>query len=400
MVFVVSNGKKIYKGKLPTHKELSLINVFWNMRNDLSIYGCGICEIMRQDKNLLDKIRNMSVDQLVLSIYKMFFYDGTLNSEDAQIKLKPGRGIRVLDPSKVKWLEVPSGGAEAYSREALLRENIEESTGISKALTGVLNSDPNVKALALQQAKESALAKLRSPLDNILSALAREARIRWSLIQELNMFPEEVHKLYDPEEISAYLEEINHNAELFYHDPTEGAVYALKYPEIAANLTVDKNGVYKASQERAFFNVTPDMIRWDGEITFSAEAILVVNKELQKQMDLDMANLLIPLFSGDPNLLLKPAKQILKIYGKDEADWLPDAWLHPSQFAPQAQPIGPGGMGPQSEVQPTDQGQNPQTQPNQVPGLPRVVSERETQPGSGTTDIVNKMVARTQNPAI
>lgn len=356
----------------------------------MSIYGVGIPEIMRQDKNLLDKIRNMSIDQLVLSIYKMFFYDGTFDSEDTQIKLRPGRGQRVLDPAKLKWLEVPDGGQAAVAREEMLRGNLEESTGISKTLAGAVVNDPNIKALALQQAKEAALSKLKTPLDNIIDALEDEAVLRWSLIQELNMFPEEVEKMVDPKKIEAYMLEIENNKELFYHDQDEQAVYALRYPEISANLKQGEDGTYRPSQEKMFFHITPDKIRWNGEIKFSAESLLVGNKELQKQMDLDMANLLIPLFTGSPEANLKPAKQILKLYGKDEEDWLPDIWLHPEVAQAQGQgQVEAQGQEGVPQVQAPAQGQN------QIPGLPTVVSERETEPGAGTTDIVNKIVAQT-----
>lgn len=426
MVLVFSNGKKIHSCKLPVHKKLSLVTALWNMRNDLTIYGVGIPEILRQDKNLLDKIRNMNVDQLVLSIYKMFFYDGTLDSEDSSIRVRPGVGQRVLDPAKLRWLEVPTGGQEATQREEMLRANMEESTGINKSMAGTVVNDPGVKALALQQAKEAALAKLKTPLDNIIIALEHEASLRWALIQELNMLPTEVEKLVDPKKVEAYLDEIEHNQDLFFYDEKEAVTYALHYPEISAKIKKAEDGTYKASEDKMFFHVTPDMVRWQGDINFTAESILVVNKELQKQMDLDMANLLIPLLVQDPAVMLKPAKQILKIYGKEAEDWLPDAWLRPeaTQVAPPgAAPVsgemdsedinesGPSSASMQAPppvggpAEPPMEEPLPMTQyPEQAANLfnlksadrmttpTRVVPPAETEPGYGTTSIIDKLM--------
>lgn len=384
-ILAVCNGEPIWVERLPVHKELSLLTGFWNLRDSEKIYGIGICEILRQDKNLLDKIRNMSVDQLVLSIYKMYFYDGSLDSEEADLKIRPGRGQKVLDPSKIKWLEVPSGGAEAYERESLLRQNMEEASGITKTMSGGVSADRDVKALAIQQSRDAALSKLKVALDNILSMLEDEARLRWPLIQEINMTPLEVQKITDPEKISLYLQEINVNEELFYHDTTEQVIYALRYPVVKAKIKKNDEGIYRPSEQNSFFDVTPERIRWMGDIKYSAESILVANKELNKQMDLEMANLLIPLFAGDPKTNLKPAKQILKIYGKDQEDWLPEEWLRPTPPPePQAAPAPEGAPAP--------------GQP--IPGPETVVPPSEVTPGDGTTNIVDKNRAYSDVPML
>ena len=62
-----------------------------------------------------------------------------------------------------------------------------------------------------------------------------------------------------------------------------------------------------------------------------------------------MANLIIPLLAGDPAVNLKPVKQILNIYDKDEDDWLPDSWIQQEQ---QGEEGGQEGLG-------LDQGQVP-----------------------------------------
>lgn len=374
---VVCNGVEIYNEILPSHKKLSLVYAIWNLRSDLTIHGCGLPEIMRQDKMMLDKIRNMSMDQLALSIYKMFFYDGTIDAEDTDLQIKPGLGQRVIDPSKIKWLEVPGPGQESINREEMLRRDMDVSTGVNKEMSGVNSVGRDIKALGMLQAKEAGLAKLKTGLDNVLWALSKEAELRWDLIQELNMTPESVEKMLDPKVIQEYLDEIGHNAQLFHHDAGEGAVYALRYPEIRANIKMNDQGVYGPSQQEDFFHVTPESIRWRGDITFTADAILASNKELNRQMKLDMINLLLPLLSQDPALMKKPAMEMLELYDETPEDWLPDSWLQaqaptpaqpPTPEQPVQQPPEPGLSAP-TQVPPESLGQGESSLANKMLGF-------------------------------
>ena len=59
--------------------QLSLWHTYWALRDARIPFGIGLWEIIRNDKGLYDKMSNMTMDQLVLSIYKMFFYSGTTN---------------------------------------------------------------------------------------------------------------------------------------------------------------------------------------------------------------------------------------------------------------------------------------------------------------------------------
>ncbi len=378
MVLVIANGVKVFSGKLPAHKRLSLVYAIWNLRSDLTIHGIGIPEIMRQDKNLLDKMRNMSIDQLVLSIYKMFFYDGTLDAEDTDLTIRPGAGQKVIDPSKLKWLEVPGPGQESINREEMLRRDMDVSTGINKELAGAVQSGGDIRALALLQAKEAGLSKIKVALDNILWAISKEAELRWDLIQEMNMTPMEVNKLLDPGDVRAYLDEIEGNKQLYFHDQEEGAVYALKFPEIRAKVKLGEDGVYSKSNEEQFFTITPELIRWRGDITFTAESILVSNKELDKQMKLDMSNMLIPMLAQDPAVMLKPARMILEIYNEDPENWLPDQWLRPNPEAV-PQPMDGEAPAPTAEM-PT------------MPEAETMIAPTDTVPGEGTTNAVDKLM--------
>jgi hypothetical protein len=114
-------------------------------------------------------------------------------------------------------------------------------------------------------------------------------------------------------------------------------------------------------------------------------------------MDLDMSNLLIPLLAGDPAVMLKPAKQILKIYGKDPEDWLPDAWLQPQPQPAVAQP-GEEEMGQPGESVLPPSNALPVESEKPIPDIQRatdtqdgsVVKTNETEPGAGNSSIIDK----------
>lgn len=387
LMYMESNGIPIKVTPLPDHARLSLSYALWNLRSDQSMDGVGLPEILRQNKALLEKVSNMTIDQIVLSIYKMYFHPGTNGSKDADIDIQPGKGQSVIDPSKINFLNIPGPGEDAYRLQEILRSNMDDDTGVGKALSGGGFSDPNMKAIAIAQAKDASLARLKLPLDGILSALANEAQLRWDLIQEIGIYPTEIKTLLTQEEIDKYLVEVGEDPERFKMDET-GTFHALSYPELQAKIEMDESGAWKKGDTENTVMITPSLIRWQGDIVFSAEAVLVQSKELTKQMDLDMANLLIPLFQGNPELNKKPVEQILKIYGKDPKEWLPESWLNPALAPAQQFPTPPG---TQNQTMKNTEGEAPPQS---------VVPESEL--GQGTSNLIQKIEAATSvdEPAV
>src|SRR5262249_6605772 len=98
MFVMVANGVPVIQEPLPIsdaqgNKKLSLWQAYWTLRHAESVYGIGIYEAVRYDQAMLDRIRNMTIDQLTLSIYKMFFYQGTgVLSETGDLTISPGVG--------------------------------------------------------------------------------------------------------------------------------------------------------------------------------------------------------------------------------------------------------------------------------------------------------------------
>jgi len=328
LYMVVLNNIPVVIEPLPVsdsvgNKKLSLWQTYWNIRHAESPYGIGIYEAIRYDQALLDRIRNMTIDQLTLSIYKMFFYQGTQAlTETGDIKIIPGQGKQVLDPKNINWLEVPGPGREAWEGITLFKQDLDDSSGITDPLMGVVTGKT---AFELAQAKESALKRLKNPLDNILDALEAEGYITISLIQLLYSIPE-TYSIVDPQLIDDYMKEIEGDPDL-YGRGENGEFEAKVFPEFPMNLDKDEKGNLIETSETRFFRIKPRFLKWEGVIKIKAQSVLTPSKQIDKALDLEMYNVLIPLLAQPPEIYGKIAKSIIKLYDKDPRDVLPDIWL-------------------------------------------------------------------------
>ncbi len=363
------------------NKKLSLWQAYWNLRHAESPYGIGIYEAIRYDNAFLDRIRNMTVDQLTLSIYKMFFYTGTQALTDTgDIIIQPGKGKQVLNPKDIKWLDVPGPGQDAFAGIEMFKKDLDDASGITETLEGKISGKT---AFEIAQAKESALKRLKTPLENILDALNSEGYITVSLIQLTYSLPEVV-KITDPNKINAYINEIQADPELFERkiNPQTGEedFHALIYPEFPLNLDKDSKGNLIETKETQFFRVKPSGLKWDGIISIKSQSLLVPSKQVEKALDMEMFNVLIPLLAQPPQIYMKIAKQICKDYDKDPEDVLPDAWLHPEE-----QPL----IIPSQEMQMQGGQQAPPQQQSLPSPLPSPVQQQN--PSSLVGKIINRI---------
>ncbi len=379
-LFTISHNKKILDAyPLPNENhKLSLNYGIWNLRDSTSLDGVGLIEILQQDKNLFDKVNNMSVDQLLLSIYKSYFYDGT-NEEDGVLALRPGRGQQVLDPSKVKFLEMPGNGEEVYKKMDLIKNAMDGNT-FPATLGG--ETTPGKTAYEIEQIKNSGTRRLASPLDGLKFALHTDAYNRMDIIQSLAT-TEEVQTITDPIEAQAALAIYKDNPELFKVDMERGIVERKVYEEIPLPLKKDGES-FVPSKDVRFFPLSPEGVRFDGEIEIDVKSILLPSPELEKKQIVEMANIVVPLFQMPREIAEKPARQILEVHNQDEKDWFPDSWLQPVQ-APQIDPITGQPMIAPPEV------------PEQLPGQPADTAGLSTVAPAAkigsNTGIVGKMAA-------
>jgi len=335
---VIANDIPIIVEPLPIsdsegHKYLSCWQTYWLLRHAESPYGIGIWEAIKEDQKIIDKIRNMTVDQLVLSIYKSFFYQGTQNLvNDAEIKIAPGRGKQIMSPRDMKWLEVSGPGAEAWKGLEVFSKDLEESSGITKPLAGEITGKT---AFEIAQAKEAALQRLKMPLDNLTDALETDGYITVALIQILYSIPE-LYRIAEPEKIEEYLREIEGDKELYARDEA-GNFVAKVYKEIQLGLDRDEKGNLIETKDSRFFRIKPSGLRWEGIIRIKPQSIFVVSRELKKAMNLEFGSAVAELLPQDPAIYSKLVKFLAENYDVDYEKIVPDSWLQ--EQTPQEQPL-------------------------------------------------------------
>ena len=316
----------------PKNKRLSVWSFPWTLRDDKSINGIGVYEAMRNDHKIHNKIRNMTVDQLVLSIYREWFYSGADTLEaDGQMKTHPGRGRQVNNPKDITWNNVPGPGQEAWLGLEHFDKRIDDVTGISKSLQGEVTGST---AFEISQARESALRRMKTPLENITDGLTRDAYISIGIFEDLYAVPKikliAEDRFIEPFELEQYQRE--DGGELI-----EGEDFETEFREVTSNLEKNDDGLIQQTEKMNFFRISPEDVVWEGIVSVNGQSIVANSELLDRVTTVELANIIVPLFAGDPSIGMKPAKQILKKYNEDPNDWLPDHWLNPP--APVANPL-------------------------------------------------------------
>lgn len=330
---------------------LSIWQTPWLLRSATNPYGISIWETIRQKKELYDKMQNMTMDQLVLSIMKMFFYTGTSTLlGDGQIEIEPGKGHQIVN-GKVDWMEIPGPGKDAWEGMRHLKAGMDDDSGVTPTLGGEL-SDKNTLGEILH-AKEGALKRLKIPVENIADAMEQDAYITISWMAQIYSTPE-VKEFLDLEEVQKYEQETGLQRNQLFGGVSEetgepeGPFKATYLPEVS--LPLEKDGAtLKESKKERFFQIGRDIpvgnLYWKGMFKVIPKSILSPSAELDKQRGMEVFNILVPLLANPPELFAKPAQQLLKRNEEDPKDWLPDSWI---QFLDQD---GPGLMMPPPQPQ-------------------------------------------------
>src|SRR3990167_3374974 len=89
-VVEINNVMIVWEPLPQNHKRLSYVWGYWNLRSAETIYGIGIIEEIERDEILIDRILNMTMRQLLISISPPGFYPGVEDLENENIKIKPG----------------------------------------------------------------------------------------------------------------------------------------------------------------------------------------------------------------------------------------------------------------------------------------------------------------------
>lgn len=325
--------KILYSCPLPNDDGmLSVWFAPWIIRSADNPYGISLWEIIKQKKALYDKMLNMTMDQLVLSIMKMFFYTGTNNLVgDGKIKIRPGRGVQIVN-GKIDFLEVPGPGKDAFEGLKYLKSGIDDDSGLTPAVEGEITGKTLGEIL---HAKEASLKRLKTPVENIAWAMEQDAYLTCSWMAQAYSTPE-VKSFVSLDEIKNYEMEtgMGHDtvvaSAVSPEGEAQGPFAATFLPQL--NLQLEKNGsnLIESRTER-FFQVGKDIepkdLKWRGIFKVVQKSIIAPSAELEKQRKMEVFNICIPLFGQPPELFAKSVKQVLKVNEENYRDWLPDTWI-------------------------------------------------------------------------
>lgn len=357
-LFIVEMNGKFVVTPLPyEHKQLSLVHTYWTLRSAESIYGIGVHEALKHDNTLYAQVKNMTLDQLVLSIYKMFFYQDAeqLDDEGETVAIRPGRGKKVIDPKNITTLDIPGPGKDAWLGLDVLEGEMEKATGISPTLTGEVTGKT---AFEVARARESALRRLAIPFKNIKSAMEWDAMLCVKLMQQVYSVAT-VKRMTEPDQIANYIQEVAADPSRYFTGE-DGQFNSVSFREFQLALEQDETGAFSPSENKQFFMVKPEWLNWEGTISIKMDSLVVQSQELEKENILNIFNIIMPLVTNpsiNPKLLEKPIKQLLKPYGEDVKDWLPDGYFE--GMVPAMNPVAmmPPGMPPEDGLAPSPESQ-------------------------------------------
>lgn len=305
------------------HKQLSLVNTYWTLRSSESPYGIGLMEIIEGKQELLDRIVNMRMDQIMLMIHKLMLYGGGEDIAEEDFEIEPGKPVKVYDVNNFKFLEIPGPGNESYKEEEMIREGLDEDTGITKTLSG----QPIGKtAFEASINRESGLRRMKIPLDNIENALSHEAKLRINLIQQIYRSPQSLIPITDPKELEeARMEKAKLGPKgdmMFAEDMNaEGQMemFRKQFRQVRLPFSKTPEGELEPSDQDQDFVITPEDLRFEGDVKVVATSTIPVSKALLQRQKLDTANMILKLPYTDQ---FKAEQQILKVMDEDPDDWM------------------------------------------------------------------------------
>lgn len=366
-IWVPKDKIMLYVGPMPNDDGfLSLTHTLWLLRRSNLPYGISLWEIIRQNKQLYDKMKNMTMDQLVLSIMKFGFFSGTNTAiGDGKIEIVPGQARQLTTSggdakNAVNWMEIPGPGADAWKGIEALAAMMDDESGISPALEGEVTGKTLGEIL---HAKDASLKRMKVPVDNIAWEIEQDAYVALSWMSQIYSIPTVKEFASEADLISYELEEqVSHSGPLFGTPQTDedgnpqvdettgaqligGPFKAQFFPQLALHLE-DKDGQLIQSKDSSFFTVgkdiQPNQMKWRGLFKVIPRSIIDQSQDLMKAMHMEIFNMIIPLFSMPPELVARPVSQILKDNELDPDDWLPDSWTQYLKNGPQ-QPQMPSG---------------------------------------------------------
>lgn len=397
-ISVPKDNITIYHCPLPNDDGyLSLTQTLWLLRNSKLPYGVSLWEIIRQNKALYDKMKNMTMDQLVLSIMKFGFFAGTNTAVgDGKMEIVPGQARQLTSSTgkaEVNWMEIPGPGKDSFAGIEMIAKMMDDESGISPTLEGEITG----KTLGeIMHAKEASLKRMKTPMENVEWLIEQDAYLTLSWMSQVYAIPTVVDFATEEEMRRFEKEEQIEHSQLFAPQEADGELgqsrQAHYLPQLALHLE-DREGELKEGKESKFYQVGKDIepndMKWRGIFKVIPNSAMDSSMTVIKATKMEMFNVLMPLFQFPPELVAKAAEQICEVNEEDPKDWLPDSWIQYLEGLnnPEAQAAAQqGGQGGGSIFQPRGgQPQGPTQSPMTGQPMPMLPPEQSEggQPAQG-----------------
>ena len=289
-IYIPSQKIVLYNGPLPNDEGmLTYWDAQWTLRDPRTRIGIGLYEILKNDKVLYDRFDNMTMDQLVMAVYKMLFYSGPHAPGDSTIRVEPGVAKQKLPGTTIDVIDVPFE-PEAWNGLEYRRKRIDENTGITPTLEGEVTGKTLGEVL---HAKDSALKRLNIPLANIATAIEKEAYITLSWANQVYSLPE-VMEFANEKQLQEFEQERGQQFDQATLFPN-GRIQADFARNLDLSLEENREGELIESPNQRFFVIGKDIqkeaIKWKGRVTIKALSIVAPSQELERQRKLKNYNI-------------------------------------------------------------------------------------------------------------
>jgi hypothetical protein len=330
----------LYHSPLPNDEGmLTLWDACWNIRDPRTRYGIGLFEILKNDKVMYDRLNNMDMDALVLSIYTMLFYSGSNQQVgDGVMTISPGVMKQKLPGTTIDQVKIEYSGKGREGAQNI-QERMDENTGITPTLQGQVEGKTLGEVL---HAKDAALKRMNIPLSNIATGfIERDAYLTLSWANQVYSLPE-VMEFASEDDLQEYMEETDREPEQQSVDEETGAIVA-DFPRVLElGLETDRDDTLIESPDNRFFvvggkgkdGIAKKSIKWKGRITVNPQSIIAPSQELDRQRKLELFNVVEPVAQGIAQAMMEgshtvalamalPVMQILEIQNEKPDNWLP-----------------------------------------------------------------------------
>lgn len=378
-IYIPKSKIPLYLSPLPNDDGyLSLTHTMLLLRKSSMPYGVSLWEVLRQNKQLYDKMKNMGMDQLVLAIMKFGFFSGTNAAVgDGKIEIVPGQARQLTSSTgkpEINWMEIPGPGEDFWKGIEAVSQMMDDESGISPTLEGEVTGKTLGEIL---HSKEAALKRLKVPVENIAWLIEQDAYLTLSWMSQVYAVPT-IMEFADMTELRAFEQEqqITHT-DLFGQKQDDGSVsgpYDAHFlPQLSLHLE-DSDGQLVQSKKSKFFDVgtdiKPSQLKWRGIFKVIPRSIVDSSQELVKATKMELFNMVMPVLQFPPELVARALNQIIKINEEDPQDWLPDTFVQFLEGAGQGQPPAGPGQPPAGPAGAPAPGQPPQGAPPGPGGPP------------------------------